>query len=91
MVAPILMYGSETWVHSQKEMNKIQTAEMLFLRKVKLCTRLDRIRNENIRTELNIYSSLSQYFYPGGTLEIIFRSQGTCIKMIMSTAHGTLA
>jgi len=25
----------------------------------------------------SIYSSLSQYFYPGGTLEIIFRSQGT--------------
>jgi hypothetical protein len=27
--------------------------------------------------KINVYSSLSQYFYPGGTLEIIFRSQGT--------------
>jgi hypothetical protein len=24
-----------------------------------------------------LWTSLSQYFYPGGTLEIIFRSQGT--------------
>jgi hypothetical protein len=55
MAAPILMYGSETWAHSQKEMNKIQTAEMWFLRKVRGCTRLDRICNEDIRAELNIY------------------------------------
>jgi hypothetical protein len=29
-----------------------------------------------VRLEI-VYVSLSQYFYPGGTLEIIFRSQGT--------------
>jgi DNA/RNA endonuclease YhcR with UshA esterase domain len=56
MTAPILMHGSETWVHSQKEMNKIQAAEMRFLRKTKGCTRLDRTRNENIRAQLNICS-----------------------------------
>jgi hypothetical protein len=56
MTAPILMHGSETWVHSQKERNKIQTAEMRFLRKTKGCTRLDRTRNENIRIQLNICS-----------------------------------
>jgi hypothetical protein len=40
-----------------KRVNKIQTAEMRLLRKVKGCTRLDRIRNnEDIRAELNIYS-----------------------------------
>jgi hypothetical protein len=52
MAAPIVMYGSETWVHSQKEMNRIQTAEMKFLRKVKRCSRLDRTSNEDIRVEL---------------------------------------
>jgi hypothetical protein len=26
---------------------------------------------------VNAYGSLSQSFYPGGTLEIFFRSQGT--------------
>jgi electron transfer flavoprotein alpha/beta subunit len=39
--------------NSQKEINKIQTAEMRFLRKAKECTRLDRIRNEDIGAELN--------------------------------------
>jgi hypothetical protein len=48
MSAQILMYDSETWAHSQKEMNKIQTAEMRFLRKVKGCARLDRIRIDGI-------------------------------------------
>jgi hypothetical protein len=51
MAAPILMYDSETWAHSQEEMNKIQTAEMRFLRKVKGCVRLDRIRNDGIRAD----------------------------------------
>jgi len=37
-------------------MVKIQAAEMRFLRRVKGCTRADRIRNVDIRAELNIYS-----------------------------------
>jgi hypothetical protein len=37
-------------------MNRIQTAEMRFVRKVKGCCRLDRIRNEDTRAELNICS-----------------------------------
>jgi hypothetical protein len=49
VAAMMLMFGSETWVHSQKEVNNIQTAEMRFLRKVKGCTRSDRIINEDIR------------------------------------------
>jgi hypothetical protein len=36
-------------------MNKLQTPEMRFLRKVKGSARLDRIRNGDIRAELNIY------------------------------------
>jgi hypothetical protein len=56
MTAPMLMNGSETLVHSQKEMNKIQTAEMRFPRKGKVCTRLYRLRNEDTRAELNMCS-----------------------------------
>jgi hypothetical protein len=56
LAAPILMYGCETWAHSQRGMNKIQTAEMRFLRKVKGCTGLDIIINEDIRADLNIYN-----------------------------------
>jgi hypothetical protein len=38
----------------KKDKDKIQAAE-IFLRRVKGCTRADRIRNVDIRAELNIY------------------------------------
>jgi hypothetical protein len=42
---------------SEKKTNtKLQTAEMQFLRSAKVCTRLDRIRNENTRKELGVFS-----------------------------------
>jgi hypothetical protein len=37
-----------------REWNRIQAAEMKYLRTVKGCTRLDQIRNEDIRNELGI-------------------------------------
>jgi hypothetical protein len=56
MAVPILPYGSESWVTSKKDKDKIQAAKMRFLRRVKGCTRADRIRNVDIRAELNIYN-----------------------------------
>jgi hypothetical protein len=56
MAVPVLSYGSESWVTSKKDKDKIQAAEMRFLRRVKGCTRTDRIRNVDIRAELNIYN-----------------------------------
>jgi hypothetical protein len=56
MAVPILPYGSESWVTSKKDKDKIQAAEMRFLRRVKGCTRADRIRHVDIRAELNIYN-----------------------------------
>ena len=56
MALPTLLYGSETWVPTQKLNSKIQAAEMKFLRSVKGCTRMDKIRNDAIREELNIES-----------------------------------
>jgi hypothetical protein len=56
MAVPVLSYGSESWVISKKDKDKIQAAEMRFLRRVKGCTRADRIRNVDIRAKLNIYN-----------------------------------
>lgn len=56
MAVPALLYGSEVWVSSNSTKRKIQSTEMRFLRKTKGCTRMDKIRNEEIRTELQIFS-----------------------------------
>lgn len=56
MAVPVLMFGSESWILQERDRSKIQSAEMKFLRRVKGCTKMDQIRNEDIREELNIYS-----------------------------------
>lgn len=56
MAVPSLVFGSETWIDTSKTKSQIQSAEMKFLRRVKGCTRLDHIRNDDIRAELDIFS-----------------------------------
>jgi len=51
---PTLLYGSETWVTTKRDMTRLEAAEMRFLRSVKGHTRLDKIRSEIIRKELQI-------------------------------------
>ena len=51
---PTLLYGSETWVTTTRDMTRLEAAEMRFLRSVKGYTRLDKIRSEVIRKELEI-------------------------------------
>ena len=51
---PTLPYGSETWVTTKRDMTRLEAAEMCFLRSVKGYTRLDKIRSEVIRKELEI-------------------------------------
>jgi hypothetical protein len=55
MAVPVLLYGSETWTLRKRDWNRIQAAEMKYLRTVKGCTTLDQIRNESITYELGIY------------------------------------
>ena len=49
---PPVFYGSETWVTTKRDMTCIEAAEMRFLRSVARCTRLDKLRSEAIRKEL---------------------------------------
>jgi hypothetical protein len=51
---PTLLYESETWVTAKRDMTGLEAAEMRFLRSVKGYTRLDKIRSEVIRKELEI-------------------------------------
>ena len=51
---PTLLYGSETWVNAKRDMTGLEAAEMRFLRSVKGYTRLDKMRSEVIRKELEI-------------------------------------
>ena len=45
---------SKTWVTTKRDMTRLEAAEMRFLRSDKGCTRLDKIRSEVIRKELEI-------------------------------------
>jgi hypothetical protein len=51
---PTLLYGSETWVTTTRDMTGLEATETRFLRSVKGNTRLDKIRNEVIRQEREI-------------------------------------
>ena len=51
---PSLLCGTETWVTTKRDMARLEAAEMRFLRSIKRYTRLDKIRREVIRKELEI-------------------------------------
>jgi len=54
VAGPSVLYGSETWVTTQRDMTRLEAAEMRFLRSVTGHRRLDKIRSEDIRQELEI-------------------------------------
>lgn len=39
MATPTLLYGSETWIPKNQDLNRIQTAKIKFLRAVDSCAR----------------------------------------------------
>ena len=51
---PTIIYGSEARVTTKRDMTRLEAAKMRFLRSVKGYTRLDKIRSEVIRKELEI-------------------------------------
>lgn len=56
-----MLLGSQSWVKTQKNETKVETATMRFQNRVKGCTRTDRIRNTDIKEELNILNINEEY------------------------------
>ena len=50
----ILAYGSECWALTTKMRSKIQAAEMKVLRTIRGVTKIDKLRNKRIRSDLNV-------------------------------------
>lgn len=59
-VESVLTYGSETWALNQSLLSKVQTVEMDFWRRCLKVTRLDRLRNEDIRKKMGVTESVSE-------------------------------
>lgn len=56
MAVPAALYSSETWTMTSRDKSRLQAAEMRFLRSVLGVTKRDRIRNEDIRNQLQIFN-----------------------------------
>ena len=54
IIRPAMTYGTECWAVKKKDENKLNSAEMRMLRWVRGQTRLDHIRNEDIRKEADV-------------------------------------
>ena len=50
------MYGYESWVPITKIVKQVKSSDIGFMRKTKACTRRDRLRNEDIRNEVQVLS-----------------------------------
>ena len=54
MVVPTLLYGCKIWTVLKRHESRLQVTEMRFLRRVEGVTKLDRVRNEDIRQRLTV-------------------------------------
>ena len=57
-VMPKLMYGCETWSPSKWQQSKVQATQMNVLRRIEGVSRLDRVRNVDVREKLRQESVL---------------------------------
>ena len=52
MVVPMLLNGCETWTIQKRHMSRMQATEMRYLWRMEGVTKLDKVRNEDIRQRL---------------------------------------
>ena len=55
MAVPVALYGSEKWVLLQRDIRKVTSAELKFLRLVKVCMLRERINNAQVKRELQVF------------------------------------
>ena len=53
---PALLYGTEYWVIKRYHAQKLSVAEMRMFRRMCVSTRRDKVRNEDIRTKIDVAS-----------------------------------
>jgi hypothetical protein len=58
-------YGNENWVLTEKDKNRIQAAEMRFLRSMLGVTRQDSLTNEAIQKTLKVNSLMTSHMVAG--------------------------
>ena len=51
---PALRYGSETWTMRSQDKRRLEAAQMYFMRSLVGKTRRDRVRNQDVRTQLGV-------------------------------------
>ena len=57
---PILTYGHECWVMTERMQSQVQASEMRFLRRIEGATHFNKVRSSEIRKSLNIEPLLLQ-------------------------------
>lgn len=84
MAVPSIIFGSESWVGTKHNQAKIQSAVVKFLRRVKGCSLLDQIRNDDFREELNIFA-LNQKIQDNKRhcIGLIVRMEGSLVKQVV--------
>ena len=60
LILSILRFGAETWTLKKVDANRLQTFEMMYLRKIQGVIRLDKIRNTSIRQTLGIKNTITE-------------------------------
>jgi hypothetical protein len=83
MAISVGLYGTDNWVLTEKDKNRIQAAEMRFLRSTMGVTRQDRLTNEAIRKKKLNVNSLNHTIYIDNWFNRIRRMDHSCFPRYM--------
>ena len=84
VVVPTLVYGCEAWVLKERDKSRVQAMEMKVLRGVAGVTRLDCVRNEEIRKGLKQEAVVAQVKKRReGWKDRMLENQGSIVEKVM--------